>query len=184
MKIPAGAAVFGMLLARTALLASLWWTLAGGAAWAFGAPVVLLAVGASVALQPTRTVRLDPVALARFAGFFVLRSVRAGIDVARRALSPSLPLAPALIDFRLRLPQGPSRVFLANTLSLLPGTLSADLSGEWLQVHVLDEHLPIEPELRAAEARVAALFGQTLNDLPPTSTGLTDPMGSAPRCDG
>ncbi|MDP1691019.1 MAG: Na+/H+ antiporter subunit E [Burkholderiaceae bacterium] len=171
MKSPVGAPIFGMLLARTALLATLWWTLAGGTAWAFGAPVVLLAVGTSFALQPTRRVRLNPIALARFVGFFVLRSVRAGIDVARRALSPDLPLVPALMAYRLRLPPGPSRVFLANTMSLLPGTLSADLSDENLHVHVLDERLPIEPELRAAEVRIAALFGQTLNDLPPGRDG-------------
>jgi len=148
--------LLNLLLWRGLLLAALWWTLAGGTAWAFGAPVVLLAVGASVALQPTRTVRLDPVALVRFAQFFVFRSVRAGIDVARRALSPRLPLAPALIDFRLRLPPGPSRVFLANTMSLLPGTLSADLTDDRLRMHVLDASLPIEHELRAAEASIAA----------------------------
>ncbi|WP_413895314.1 Na+/H+ antiporter subunit E [Rhodoferax sp.] len=160
-----------MLLARAALLATLWWTLADGTAWAFGAPVVLLAAGASVALQPTRCVRLRPLALARFAGFFALRSVRAGLDVARRALSPRLPLAPTLLDYSLRLTSEPARVFLANTLSLLPGTLSADLTGDRLRVHVLDASLPIEQELRAAEVRIAALFGQSLPDLLASSNG-------------
>lgn len=155
--------LLNLLLWRGLLLAALWWTLAGGAAWAFGGPVILLALGASVALQPARTVRLRPLALLRFAGFFVHRSLRAGTDVAWRALSPRLPLAPAMIDCRLRLPPGPARVFLANTVSLLPGTLSARLHGDALQVHVLDERQPIEQELRAAESHIAALFGQPLN---------------------
>jgi len=177
MKTPVAQSVLGMLLVRTALLATLWWALAGGTAWAFGAPVVLLALGSSFVLQPTRRARLRPLALVGFAGFFVRRSLRAGIDVAWRALSPHLPLVPATIEYHLRLPSGPSQVFLANTLSLLPGTLSVDLRGDTLEVHVLDERLPIEQELSAAEARVAALFGQALNDLP-AATATAETRGT------
>jgi hypothetical protein len=69
-------------------------------------------------------------------------------------------------------------------MSLLPGTLSADLTDDRLRMHVLDASLPIEHELRAAEASIAALFGQTVNDLPPTCARAAAPSGSTPRCDG
>ncbi|MDP1647453.1 MAG: Na+/H+ antiporter subunit E [Rubrivivax sp.] len=147
-------------------IALLWWALAGGGAWAFGAAVIVLAVAASLALQPTPRVRISLPALFPFLTFFALRSVHAGFDVARRALSPRLPIAPSLVDLRLRLPPGPSRVFLADIMSLLPGTLSADLVDDRLRLHVLDTRLPTEQGLRAAEAVVAALFGQTLIALP------------------
>ncbi len=166
MTMPVGKAFVGMVCTRTLLLALLWWALAGEAAWAFGVPIVLLALGASLALQPAPRVRLRPAALLRFAAFFVVQSVRAGIDVARRALSPCPSLAPALLDYRLRLPPGAARVFLADTVSLLPGTLSAELVGNLLRVHVLDERMPVELGLRATETRVAALFGATLSQPP------------------
>jgi multicomponent Na+:H+ antiporter subunit E len=142
----------------------LWWVLAGDTAWLFGLPVVALAVGASMALQPTRHLHIRPLGLLRFLAFFALRSSRAGFDVARRALSPGLPIAPAIVDHRLRLRSGAARVFLADTMSLLPGTLTAALAGDRLRLHVLDTGLPHEQELRAAEAAVAALFGEALKD--------------------
>lgn len=151
------------MLLRTVFAALLWWVLADGAGWAFGVPVIALAVGTSMVLQPTRRVHIKALGLLRFLAFFALRSPRAGFDVARRAFAPGLPIAPAIVEHRLRLPPGPARVFLADTMSLLPGTLSAALAGDRLCLHVLDTGLPHESELRAAEVAVAALFGQTLN---------------------
>jgi len=168
------ASFLGMLLLRGALLATLWWMLAGPAAWGFGVVVILLALGSSLVLQPERRLRLRPLALLRFAGFFVHRSLRAGTDVALRALSPQMALAPALIDCRLRLRLESSRVFLANTLSLLPGSLSVDLRGDLLRIHVLDVGSNIEHELRAVETRIAALFGEALEDPPAAITVVVD----------
>lgn len=159
-----GASPAGTLITRTLCATLLWWVLAGGSAWAFGLPVVALAVGASMALQPTRRLHVRPLALLRFLAFFALRSLIAGFDVARRAFSPGPRIAPAIVNHRLRLPAGPTRVFLADTMSLLPGTLSAALDGDRLRLHVLDSGLPHEQELRAAEAAVAALFNEVLND--------------------
>jgi multicomponent Na+:H+ antiporter subunit E len=155
-------AVLYTALWRTLLFAALWWVLAGGAAWGFGAPVIAAAVGVSLALQPVRRVRLRPWGMLRFAGYFLTQSPRAGLDVARRAFAPGLPLAPALLDFRLRLPEGPARTLLVNTMSLLPGTLSAGIEGNRLRLHVLDTQLPVEQELREVEARIAAMFGVDL----------------------
>ncbi len=153
------------LLWRGAFFAVLWWVLAGDAAWGFGVAVIALALGASLVLQPARRVRLRPWALARFVVYFLFQSTRAGLDVARRALTPRLPLEPALLDLRLRLPAGPARTLLVNTMTLLPGTLSVELAGRRLRLHVLDARLPIERELRALEARIAAVFGLSVGNL-------------------
>jgi len=158
-----GASRASTLFLRTGGAALLWWVLAGGAAWGFGVPVIALAVGTSMVMQPTRRVHIRPLGLLRFLAFFALRSLSAGFDVARRAFAPGLPIAPAIVEHRLRLPPGPARVFLADTMSLLPGTLSAALAGDRLRLHVIDTGLPHERELRAAEAAVAALFGQTVS---------------------
>jgi len=160
------------LVGRFALLAACWWALAEGApSWSFGAPVVLLAFVASLAVASARALRLRPAATARFAVFFLRESLRGGIDVAQRALDPRLPLAPALLHYRLRLPAGPAQVLLVSVVGLLPGTLSADLGESDLTVHVLDRHLPVLNELQALERHVAALFGIALPAVETTHHG-------------
>jgi multicomponent Na+:H+ antiporter subunit E len=148
----------GMLAQRTLLFALIWWLLAEGdaASWGVGLPSLLLAVAFSYALAPP-TPR-SPLGLLQFLPFFALRSLRGAIDVAWRALHPTLPIAPMLVEYRLRLSQEKARVFMTNCISLLPGTLSASLEGERLQVHVLDGRGDFRRELEALELRVAALF--------------------------
>jgi multicomponent Na+:H+ antiporter subunit E len=105
--------------------------------------------------------------LFRFLPVFLWGSLRGGMDVALRAIHPRLPLAPALQDYPLRIPDGPGRVLLIDVISLMPGTLSADLRGDTLAVHVLDGRQPVLPKIQALEERAAALFGLTLEPVGP-----------------
>jgi len=147
---------------RAVLFALMWWILTDGAidSWLVGTPVVLFATGVSVLLLPPLSWSLT--GIAQFIPFFLWRSLYGGVDVARRALHPRLPISPGLIDHRWRLPPGLPRVFMANTVSLLPGTLSVELGANCLQVHVLDERKDFLPELKKVEQRVAAMFGISL----------------------
>jgi multicomponent Na+:H+ antiporter subunit E len=155
-------AVSRVVLTRTLLFALVWWALSDGSAqsWWVGAPAVALAVITSVAL-------LAPVPLVwwqllKFVPVFLWRSLQGGADVAWRALDPRLPIAPRMIDYPLRLPSGLPRVMLVNIMSLLPGTLSAELHGQVLKVHVLDGRGDVLPELEALERSVARISGVTL----------------------
>lgn len=151
------------LLPRALLFLLLWWAITEGVGgWAISLPTIVLAVAASRFLQPRWQLHLRPLGALRFIGFFLVQSLRAGLDVALRALRPRMRLAPALLEYRLQLPSGPARVFLADTMSLLPGTLSTELRDDCLCLHVLDTRLPIEADLRQVEVRVADLFGLTL----------------------
>jgi len=147
---------------RAALFTLVWWTLTDGAksSWLVGVPVVLFATLVSVILLPPFSWSL--IGVVRFIPFFLWRSLCGGIDVARRALHPRLLILPALFDYRWRLPPGLPRVFMANTVSLLPGTLSAELGEEFLRVHVLDETGAFAEELRVLEKQVADVFGLKL----------------------
>ena len=149
-------------LLRLVLFSLIWWVLTDGAmdSWPVGIPVVLLATLASVMLMPPLSWSLRGILL--FIPYFLWHSLRAGVDVARRALHPQLPIAPGLLDYRFRLPPGLPRVFMANTVSLLPGTLSVELCEEILRVHVLDETGAIKEELNMLENRLADIFGLEL----------------------
>lgn len=108
-------------------------------------------------LAPGESYPWRPMRLLRFFAWFVRESLRGGLDVARRALHPRLPVAPCLLEYRIALPAGMPRTVMMSVLSLLPGTLSADLYKDGrLSVHALTpEALAGVAEL---ERRVAHLF--------------------------
>lgn len=146
------------LILRLGTCLLLWWVLSGGRAssWIIGVPTIALALWVMGAAPQPHRWQLSFAGLLRFIPYFILQSVRGGIDVARRAYSPRLPLDPQMIDFPLHLPPGPAQIFFLNSVSLLPGTLSADLCGTTLKVHVLD--YKVDPQLDQLETRVARLF--------------------------
>lgn len=153
------------ILLRTVLLLTLWWGLTGGApgAWLLGSITVAVAVSASLRLQAPSGRRFPIAGLAACLIFFLAQSVRGGTQVALMALRPRLDLQPAMLEIRLRLSHETEQAFLAGILSLFPGTLSAGLDGNRLKLHVLDARKPVEQEVRAAEERVARLFGAMLS---------------------
>lgn len=144
---------------RVTLFAVLWWILTGGAAasWLLGMPVVLVAAWLS------RTLWVDPplslAGVTRFVPWFAYQSLAGATDVAKRALRPAMPLHPGLVRHHLRLPQGVCRVSLANVVSMLPGTLSAELDGDELVIHALDTRQDLHEMVRDLEPRIAAVFG-------------------------
>ncbi len=152
---------------RAAFLAFFWWTLTGGdrSSWWFGAAVVIIATLVSLAMHRAGpSVRLG--GLMFFIGFFLWQSLRGGADVAVRAFDPRLPLAPAFVTYRLRLPPGAARMLMVGSVSLLPGTLSVEVEDERLQVHALTAGPAIEESLRRLEDAVAGLFGLRLTREP------------------
>ena len=72
--------------------------------------------------------------------FFVFLKllVIANFDVARRVLSPSLPINPGIIKFKTKLTTNYSKMVLANSITLTPGTLSVDVVGDTFYIHWID----------------------------------------------
>jgi multicomponent Na+:H+ antiporter subunit E len=143
---------------RLALFSLLWWVLTEGqpGSWSLGGFFVVLATALSLSLS--RPVPWSVVGFARFVPFFLWWSLRGGVDVAWRACVPSLPIAPGILTYRFRLPPGRARVFMTAVISLLPGTLSAEIVRNELFVHVLDRRASSEADLAALEDKVGALF--------------------------
>jgi multicomponent Na+:H+ antiporter subunit E len=148
------------LIRRFAVFALLWMILTEGDLRSplLSAAFVLAAASASLALKlpSARRWRLWPVF--SLAAYFLGQSVLGGMDVARRALAPSMPIEPALVRFELALPVGFSTVLFAWLVSLTPGSAAAHIEGRTLTVHVLDTRMPVERTLRELERRVAAVF--------------------------
>ena len=139
----------------------LWMVVAGGdlADLAVGAVAALAATWASLRLLPPGGSRVRPAALARLALGFLRQSVVAGVDVARRALDPRLPLHPGFVVYPVGLPPGPARNMFTALMSLLPGTVPAgsDEKGGLL-VHCLDAEQPVAAQLAAEEAVFARVI--------------------------
>jgi len=154
------------IVRRAIVFSLLWMFLAGGDAgsWMIGAPAVAAATLLSLRLWSGPAASLW--ALARFAPWFFRQSLDGAIDVAMRALHPAMPLYPGLVTFRLRLPSGASRVALANVISMLPGTLSADLKADRLTVHALDARQDLYAMLVELEPRIAGIFNVELAPRP------------------
>lgn len=161
-------AYLGAGLPRALTLAVVWWAASEGETfgWWYGAGVVVLATGVSLRLRPPRTVRPAPRrlleqtgALLTLAGWFIARSLVGGVDVARRALSHPLDLKPGLVRHELEIPPGQARTVVVGLLSLMPGTLSAELDGDVLQVHSLDVTTDVTGEVAELEDRVGRVSG-------------------------
>jgi multicomponent Na+:H+ antiporter subunit E len=120
-----------------------------------GALAAILATWTSLRLLPPDESRFSYAALARLALRFIWQSAVAGIDVARRALDPRLPLQPGFVTYPVRFSAGTSRNVFAMFTSLLPGTVPAgDESGQ-LIYHCLDVDQPVVSQLAAEEAALS-----------------------------
>jgi multicomponent Na+:H+ antiporter subunit E len=141
----------------------LWVVVTGGnpGDLAAGAVAVLAASWASLHLLRPGTSRVRPAVLARFVLRFLCQSVVAGVDVARKALDPRLPLNPGFVLYPVRLPPGPGRNMFTALMSLLPGTVPTGSAEGGLFIHCLDVGQPVAAQLAEEEA----LFARVVEDL-------------------
>ena len=81
--------------------------------------------------------------LLTFAGVLVKEIARANLSVLKLILSPKYEPEPALIYFRTDLKYGVSRVLLANSITLTPGTITVEMKdGEYL-IHCYDKTMGV-----------------------------------------
>ncbi len=143
---------------RTAGFSLLWWILAEGRFEDLGFIIgcVAVAVTVSVCLWPPGAWRCRPLGLIRFVPYFLWRSLQGGIDVARRAFAPSMPLQPEVITVPLGSSES-QNLLLTWIVSLLPGTAGIRLEEDNLKAHVLDSRLPVRRNIEELRDRLARL---------------------------
>lgn len=84
---------------------------------------------------------LSPVRIAYMIWYllvFVVALIKSNLDMARRVLSPSLPINPGIVKFKTKLTTDYSRMVLANSITLTPGTLSVDIIEDTFYIHWID----------------------------------------------
>jgi multicomponent Na+:H+ antiporter subunit E len=142
------------------LLVGLWWTLSGGeiTAWLIGLPAVASAFWVSKRLGGVSESRISGIGLLYFIPYFLWESLRGGVDVALRTLQPRMRIQPGFIHYQSSLQSQQALTFFTYCISLLPGTLAADLQGDNLEIHVLNPASNPEIELSRLERTVARLF--------------------------
>lgn len=187
MTTPALQASIGIVALRWSALLGFWFVLVGLPPWrgdlgAFlramtpdlvvGAIAATSATWVSLRIAPASGRRMSLVALARLVLQFVGQAFLAGVDVARRAFHPRVPLHPGVLRFDSRLVDANARAAFSAITSLVPGTLpirhddaagsatGGDSSGQGTIVyHCLDMRAPIAASLRRDEAMLADAIG-------------------------
>ena len=64
--------------------------------------------------------------------------VKSNIDVMFRVVTPRVKINPAIVEVKTRLKSPLGRLALANSITLTPGTLTADIKDDRLFIHWID----------------------------------------------
>ncbi|MCB1503767.1 MAG: Na+/H+ antiporter subunit E [Hyphomicrobiaceae bacterium] len=162
-------------LQRTVLAAAglwvVWLALVGSADPVELATGVLVAFAATLMaganLSQLDAVRLRPALPMHLLHYFVRFGralLVANLDVARRVATPGpVRINPAVVDIHTDLKSDLGRLWLANSITLTPGTLTVDVEGEMLHVHWIDA--PPGLDLKSATRAIAAEFEAVLREI-------------------
>jgi len=87
--------------------------------------------------------------------------IKSNIDVARRVLSPSLPISPRVFVVQSSQKTAVGRTIYANSITLTPGTVTIDVRGPELEVHALTEASAAGIQSGEMDAHVTRFEGQS-----------------------
>ena len=90
--------------------------------------------------------------------YLIKEIVVACVHVAIKVLDPRMPIDPVIITHETSLERPLSRVVLANSITLTPGTLTVDLEGSTLLVHCLGPEFLDKLRSGELEERIARVF--------------------------
>jgi multicomponent Na+:H+ antiporter subunit E len=95
---------------------------------------------------------------------FVWEVIKANFDVAYRVLNPVLPIRPGIVKVKTQLKSDLALTFLANSITLTPGTMTVDVDRErgFLYVHWINVK---DPDVEAATRIVAGRFEPLLRKI-------------------
>ncbi len=96
---------------------------------------------------------------------FVWECIKANVDVAFRVSHPNLPIRPGIVKVKTTLKSDTALTFLANSITLTPGTMSVDIEPEdgflyihWINVQDKDIQKATEIIVKKFEAVLRRIF--------------------------
>lgn len=127
----------------------------------------VLAFGIPKLIEPMMSKQrkiVKPMALVKYILVLLWDIVVANLKVAKLVIGRNSALRPGLLAYPLEIEGNLPVTLLAATISLTPGTLSAELSkdGKWLYIHTLDMDTPdsVVAEIKARyETPLKEIFG-------------------------
>ena len=153
----------------TVWLVVVWILLWGTWSWANVLSGLAVALGVMLLLPLPPVVggmRVRPLPLVRFVGHFLVDLVVSGAQVAWRAMGPEGAHRGAIVRVRLRADSDLLLTVVAETISLVPGSLVLDLDREerLISVHLLhvrdhDDVARQKADVLATEERIVRAFG-------------------------
>ena len=95
---------------------------------------------------------------------FLYELLKANLDIAKRVLTPSLPINPGLIRAKTVLKSKMARLILANSITLTPGTLIVDFIDDTLYIHCVhldgqDQEAYAKSIIRKFEKYLEVIYG-------------------------
>lgn len=72
--------------------------------------------------------------------WLLLRIISAAWHVSKIVISPKLSITPKMITHKTKLKSELERVIFANSITLTPGTITAELASDELLIHQIDEN--------------------------------------------
>lgn len=86
------------------------------------------------------------------------RIVVSSLHLTRLILDPRLPIDPKLVPYATRLRDHAALTLLGNSITLTPGTVTAEISRTELVVHTIDEESALDLTTRTLEDRIERVF--------------------------
>ena len=84
--------------------------------------------------------------------------VQSSLHLSRLILDPALPISPRLISVKSKLNHHAAMVLLGNSITLTPGTITAEVDRNNLIVHAMDKVLSEDIESKEIESKIADIF--------------------------
>jgi multicomponent Na+:H+ antiporter subunit E len=102
---------------------------------------------------------------------FLWEVLKANIDVAYRVIHPRLPINPGIVKVKTALRSDMALTFLANSITLTPGTMSVDIDKEnaivyvhWIDVQTEDMEVATQIIIERFERILRKIFEEEVRD--------------------
>jgi multicomponent Na+:H+ antiporter subunit E len=129
------------------------------------------------ALGPREQVQpISVVGFVSFAMWLLLRMLQSAVWVATVVVDPRRQPHPGVVHFDTNLPSPAARTMLANSISLVPGTITLNVDGSRFTVHAFTPQSVEDLVTAATQRRIARVF-RVAPDAPPTM--VWDPVHDA-----